>query len=64
MGGRINCTKKKDGDCHTCSANQFQCKNTSECIHIEYKCDNVTDCKDGSDEVGCCKFRNIFFSKN
>ncbi|XP_063217852.1 sortilin-related receptor-like [Bacillus rossius redtenbacheri] len=35
-----------------CSAFMFKCNN-SKCIPLWWKCDNVDDCGDSSDEVGC-----------
>ena len=36
----------------TCNVNQFTC-NDGRCIVFSYKCDNETDCMDGSDEWNC-----------
>lgn len=33
-----------------CSANQFQCTKTKQCISVEDLCDNENNCCDGSDE--------------
>ncbi|XP_060807225.1 prolow-density lipoprotein receptor-related protein 1 [Amyelois transitella] len=35
-----------------CEDHEFQCNN-SECIRIEFRCDQHVDCFDGSDEAGC-----------
>uniref|UniRef100_H2Z582 EGF-like domain-containing protein n=1 Tax=Ciona savignyi TaxID=51511 RepID=H2Z582_CIOSA len=37
----------------TCNPDQFRCKSTSTCIHLEWVCDGAEDCKDGSDELTC-----------
>ena len=44
-----------------CSATEFQCA-SGGCIDIEYRCDYVTSCQDGSDEEGCCE--TIFYIPN
>ncbi|XP_071446908.1 uncharacterized protein [Hetaerina americana] len=33
-----------------CQDDQFHCHHSKECIPIEYLCDNLKDCEDGSDE--------------
>ena len=35
-----------------CNKDEFKCNN-ERCIDLEWKCDNVDDCYDGSDEVDC-----------
>ena len=35
-----------------CKDGEFQC-DYGQCINGDWKCDNDTDCKDGSDEVNC-----------
>lgn len=37
-----------------CSSNQFQCKETKQCIPKTWVCDNHLDCPDKSDEMGDC----------
>lgn len=39
----------------TCKANEFQCVSPKYCIFADWKCDNETDCSDGSDEVNCTR---------
>ena len=36
----------------TCNVNQFTCGD-GRCIISSYKCDNETDCMDGTDEANC-----------
>ncbi|XP_046862112.1 very low-density lipoprotein receptor-like [Xenia sp. Carnegie-2017] len=40
--------------CNPCR--QFKCEN-GECTKKQWKCNNIKDCADGSDEVGCPKCR-------
>lgn len=35
-----------------CTENQLKCS-SRECIPSEERCDGVTQCRDGSDELGC-----------
>uniref|UniRef100_A0A7M5UK89 VPS10 domain-containing protein n=1 Tax=Clytia hemisphaerica TaxID=252671 RepID=A0A7M5UK89_9CNID len=37
----------------TCTAHQFTCTHSKECIPDHWKCDGDKDCGDGSDEWGC-----------
>lgn len=46
-----------------CMANEFRC-NDGSCIRAAFKCDNVTDCLDRSDELNCRrKSRYSFLSQ-
>ena len=36
----------------SCSSSEFACSN-GNCVPFYYDCNSVTDCSDGSDEVGC-----------
>jgi len=36
----------------TCAPGKFRC-NDGTCIEESYHCDDVTDCRDGSDERNC-----------
>ena len=36
----------------TCSANEFKCHDSYQCIKLDYVCDRHQDCIDGSDEPG------------
>ncbi|XP_076114031.1 uncharacterized protein LOC143082295 isoform X1 [Mytilus galloprovincialis] len=38
---------------HKCGSNQFKCEGSSHCIALHYRCNNWTDCEDGSDEIHC-----------
>ena len=40
---------------NSCGSNEWKCKSGNECIKSEYHCDDIPDCKDQSDEVGCGK---------
>ena len=40
-----------------CTEGQFKC-NDGRCIIFSYKCDNETDCVDGSDEENCTTGKN------
>ena len=40
----------------TCSAVEFQCVGTSECIAQSWKCDGESDCGNGADEKDCRKY--------
>ena len=39
----------------SCEPDQFRCGN-GKCILNYYRCDNDTDCEDGSDELNCGKY--------
>ena len=42
-----------------CQDDQFHCQKSKECIPIDYLCDKVVDCGDGSDEdADHCQARN------
>ncbi|XP_046862123.1 very low-density lipoprotein receptor-like [Xenia sp. Carnegie-2017] len=47
--------------CNPCR--QFKCEN-GECTKKQWKCNNIKDCADGSDEVGCpkCRRRKYLFA--
>lgn len=40
----------------SCPDSQFRCSNGIQCIERRYRCDERTDCNDGSDEDNCRKF--------
>ena len=40
---------------NSCRSNEWECNSGDECIKSEYHCDDIPDCKDQSDEVGCGK---------
>lgn len=42
----------KQGDQQSCIWGQFKCAN-NRCIHEHLVCDEVDDCGDASDEIGC-----------
>lgn len=44
-----------------CTAGQHLCRgHDSRCIPLHYKCDGNKDCRDGSDEAGCRKYKEFF----
>ena len=45
-----------------CQTNQFRCDN-GKCVFNSWKCDNVDDCGDNSDEKSCGK-ENVIFNVN
>lgn len=40
-----------------CFSNEFQCRDGG-CVKSEYRCDNITDCRDQSDEWNCSKYKS------
>jgi len=36
-----------------CSSDEFQCKNSRDCIPVTWVCDEENDCEDSSDEQNC-----------
>ena len=40
-------------DPQDCGIDQFQCKDSGQCISLDLKCDRQDDCEDGSDEAEC-----------
>jgi hypothetical protein len=50
--------------CRVAEACEFRC-NSGECVALSAKCNNKTECQDGSDETGCDgKFSNSFVTCN
>lgn len=45
-----------------CAPDQLTC-NSGECVHITKRCDDIRDCRDGSDELGCRKYFSQFLKK-
>ena len=41
--------------CSECPPGKFQCA-SGVCIEEEFRCDDVDDCHDGSDERGCGEY--------
>jgi hypothetical protein len=56
-----NCTKPTDPetDCHkflqcsNCSASEFACQLTHECVEASSICNGKVECGDATDEIGC-----------
>ena len=47
-----------------CTFNQLKCNN-GRCIDLKYKCNGITECGDGSDEIDCgvsLSLSCVFFS--
>lgn len=40
----------------SCLANQFRCTNNGKCISGNLRCDGLSNCQNGEDEVGCSEF--------
>lgn len=38
---------------HKCTPTQFQCESDQFCISKQFRCDNSSQCDDGSDEINC-----------
>ena len=49
-----------DNTTFTCSASQYTCKN-QRCIKWEWRCDEMDDCGDNSDEDGCRKYKYMIY---
>ena len=44
----------------TCSNREYQCASGGVCVPQSSVCNGVSDCADGSDEVGCGKQMSVF----
>lgn len=53
QNGSFNCNNNDNTICTTtnCTSNQFTCKSNDQCIPLNWKCDKIKDCEDGSDEL-------------
>ncbi|XP_075444758.1 MAM and LDL-receptor class A domain-containing protein 1 [Ascaphus truei] len=49
---------------HNCTAEEFACRSTGQCIHITNICDFRADCSDNSDEFNCATEHCSFESGN
>lgn len=47
-----------------CSAEQFKCNNSANCIPDVWICDGEVDCPDGSDELDCVQVCDEFTCNN
>ena len=47
----------------TCQSDQFKCAN-KKCVDGGDVCDDIDDCGDLTDEIGCRKWTRIYFSKS
>jgi hypothetical protein len=48
------------GSSSNCRSDEFQCDDGS-CVGRHFRCDNVPDCSDASDEDNCSRFSSVFF---
>ncbi|XP_060066836.1 fibropellin-1-like [Ylistrum balloti] len=46
-------TGKTCAETVTCTSSQFKCSNGEKCIPADYRCDQIEDCTDKSDEYNC-----------
>lgn len=44
-----------------CRSDEFRCDDGS-CVGSDFRCDNIPDCSDASDEDNCSKINNSLFS--
>jgi hypothetical protein len=53
QNGSFVCDKNEGTSCITtnCTSNQFTCQSDGQCIPLNWKCDSIEDCQDGSDEL-------------
>lgn len=53
--GTAECPRGEDeADCDLiCGIYEFQCRESKDCIRLDFRCDNDRDCSDGSDEENC-----------
>jgi len=40
-----------------CAPSEYQCPGEFRCLPKQWLCDGDTDCKEGSDEMNCCKLK-------
>ena len=45
-----------------CGKSRFTCKN-GDCIDTKQRCDYVTNCPDGDDELGCSMILTVYYFK-
>ncbi|CAF0896589.1 unnamed protein product [Rotaria sordida] len=53
LNGSFRCDNIESLTCLTtnCTSNEFTCKSNGQCVPLNWKCDQIKDCSDGSDEL-------------
>ena len=72
QNGSFVCDKTETTVCRrtNCTANQYRCQTDGQCIPVNWKCDQIEDCSDRSDELNidcrnqCINKTNTFHCNN